>query len=256
MSDNACCSTLPPVITEGYNPKGRYSEINGVKSYITGAPTAKSGVLSIFDIFGFYPQTLQGADILAQHLNAVVVLPDFFDGKPLSLSQFPPDTPEKKAAVGAFFENQADQGKAVARVKSVLKSLKSEESEWKGVEKWAVIGYCWGGKISTLVSGEGSEFVASVQVHPAFVTAENAQALTIPHFLYASGEEPAEAIEAFKTALASHPNDAVREKSEVEVRSDMFHGWMGARARLGEEKYLLGYKEGYVRVCKFLKKFL
>ena len=51
----ACC-TVPPVVTEGYKEKGEW---------ITGPKDAKSALLVVYDIFGFFPQTLQGADILA-----------------------------------------------------------------------------------------------------------------------------------------------------------------------------------------------
>lgn len=60
----ACC-TIPPVVSEGYKPKGEYITINGLKTYATGPSSAKSALLVIYDIFGFFPQTLQGADILA-----------------------------------------------------------------------------------------------------------------------------------------------------------------------------------------------
>jgi hypothetical protein len=60
----ACCS-VPPVVSEGYKEKGEWITINGMKTYATGPKDATSALLVIFDIFGFFPQTLQGADILA-----------------------------------------------------------------------------------------------------------------------------------------------------------------------------------------------
>lgn len=33
----------------------------------------------VFDIFGFWPQTIQGADIISSQLGVKVVMPDFFD---------------------------------------------------------------------------------------------------------------------------------------------------------------------------------
>ena len=61
---HACC-TVPPVVTEGYKEKGSYETIQGMKTYITGDKNAKSALLVVYDIFGFFPQTFQGADILA-----------------------------------------------------------------------------------------------------------------------------------------------------------------------------------------------
>lgn len=60
----ACC-TVPPVVSEGYKEKGEFITINGMKTYATGPKDAKSALLVVYDIFGFFPQTLQGADILA-----------------------------------------------------------------------------------------------------------------------------------------------------------------------------------------------
>ena len=60
----ACC-TVPPVVTEGYKEMGEWITINGMKTYATGPKDAKSALLVVYDIFGFFPQTLQGADILA-----------------------------------------------------------------------------------------------------------------------------------------------------------------------------------------------
>lgn len=60
----ACC-TVPPVVSEGYKEKGEWITINGMKTYATGPKDAKSALLVVYDIFGFFPQTLQGADILA-----------------------------------------------------------------------------------------------------------------------------------------------------------------------------------------------
>ncbi len=61
---HACC-TVPPVVTDGYKEKGEFITINGMKTYTTGSKDAKSAILVVYDIFGFFPQTLQGADILA-----------------------------------------------------------------------------------------------------------------------------------------------------------------------------------------------
>lgn len=61
---HACC-TVPPVVDDNYKEKGSYETIEGMKTYVTGDKNAKSALLVVYDIFGFFPQTLQGADILA-----------------------------------------------------------------------------------------------------------------------------------------------------------------------------------------------
>jgi hypothetical protein len=57
-----------------------------INADITGPNEATKGLVSIFDIFGFFNQTLQGADILAtsnDNQTHKVFIPDWFDGKPV-----------------------------------------------------------------------------------------------------------------------------------------------------------------------------
>lgn len=65
MSQSHACCTVPPVVTDNYKEKGEYITVDGLKTYTTGDSSAKSAILVVYDIFGFFPQTLQGADILA-----------------------------------------------------------------------------------------------------------------------------------------------------------------------------------------------
>lgn len=54
-----------PFALSGYKEKGQYTTVDGMKTYATGSSSAKSAILVVYDIFGFFPQTIQGADILA-----------------------------------------------------------------------------------------------------------------------------------------------------------------------------------------------
>ena len=88
----ACCS-IPPIVSKGYEPKGNYETIGGLKTCkfctmtshcyatvlphhafnylsldcvdVTGPANATKAILYIYDIFGYFPQSLQGADILS-----------------------------------------------------------------------------------------------------------------------------------------------------------------------------------------------
>jgi dienelactone hydrolase len=53
---------------------------------VTGAATAEKAILVIYDIFGFFPQTIQGADILAASGGYQVFMPDFFEGQPADIA--------------------------------------------------------------------------------------------------------------------------------------------------------------------------
>jgi len=114
----------------------------------TGPSTATSAIFIIYDIFGYSPQTIQGADILA-HADAShqyqVFLPDFFYGKPLPHSSFPPDTPEKQKQVGDFFAGPANPGETAEKVPELVKEIEKQRG---GIQKWGSLGMCWGGKVS------------------------------------------------------------------------------------------------------------
>ena len=52
---------------------------------MTGPDSADKAIVVIFDIFGYFDQTLQGADILAYSDDKTkykVYMPDWFNGKP------------------------------------------------------------------------------------------------------------------------------------------------------------------------------
>ncbi|CAJ2510025.1 Uu.00g059250.m01.CDS01 [Anthostomella pinea] len=77
-------------------------------SDVTGPADATKALLCIYDIFGFYRQTLQGADILSEgdtEQKYQVFLPDFFEGNPAKLEWYPPTTDEQKERLGAWFQN-------------------------------------------------------------------------------------------------------------------------------------------------------
>jgi dienelactone hydrolase len=100
------------------------------------------------DLFGFFPQTVQGADILAHAGNFAVYMPDWFDGHPADISWYPPDTKEKADALSAFFAGPASLPVATARAREVVEELVKAGGEAAG--KWGAVGLCWGGKVSIL----------------------------------------------------------------------------------------------------------
>jgi len=56
---------VPPITGDNYKEKGSYTTVDGLKTYVTGDGKSKTGILVVYDIFGYFPQTLQGADIIA-----------------------------------------------------------------------------------------------------------------------------------------------------------------------------------------------
>ena len=91
------------------------------------------------------PQTLQGADRLAESLNAIVLVPDFFKGKYAQGAWFvgPPTDGEEKAAYDDFMKNMALPNH-VGPLLNVTQAAKEKFPEAKG---WGAFGLCWGGKV-------------------------------------------------------------------------------------------------------------
>jgi dienelactone hydrolase len=118
----------------------------------TGPSTAKNALVLIYDVFGFKPQLLQGADLLAygkEGKKFQVFIPDFLPEK-ASPSWFEPDvTPEEKAAMGKMFGpgGSANAGVMKAALEKVADVIKTQHP----VEKLGVLGYCWGAKVSRLL---------------------------------------------------------------------------------------------------------
>ncbi|KAJ5691764.1 hypothetical protein N7462_001187 [Penicillium macrosclerotiorum] len=68
----------------------------------------------------------------------------------------------------------------------------------------------------------------------------DAKALSIPHIVLASKDEPADAVAAYTDHLAQNGREGL-----VETYSTMWHGWMGARANLEKEDSRAEYTRGF-----------
>lgn len=247
-SHSQACCTIPPVISKGYEGKGSYVTINGLKTYVTGPANASHAILLVYDIFGFYPQTLQGADILAHgdHTRPYrVFIPDFFEGSPADLAWYPPDNDDKREKMGQFFKNVAAPPKNLPKLHDIMGVLKKD---YPTVTKWGGVGFCWGGKMLSLSGGKDTPFNAIAECHPAMVDPEDGGKLTIPVLVLASKDEDATAIKSFQEKLTV--------KHHVETFGDQVHGWMTARGKLEDEKVKKEYERGYKTVLEFFHEHL
>lgn len=104
-------------MSKGYEAKGEYEEIGGYKTCmffslgfvfwvysigmlmngttdyldVTGPADAEHAIIIVYDIFGYFEQTLQGADILAYGDDAHkyrVYMPDWFKGQPCPIEWY------------------------------------------------------------------------------------------------------------------------------------------------------------------------
>ncbi|GJJ13917.1 hypothetical protein Clacol_008174 [Clathrus columnatus] len=166
FNSNAACCSIPPV-QAFYQPQGTFRAYGDFKKvYITGPEKTDKALVCVFDIFGFWPQTQQGADILAETLNAKVLMPDFFEPhNAFSQDDYPPNTPEKKVRLQEFFQNVARVDVAVTNVNKLGLLMKAE-----GYKHIGLYGFCWvyhkAGKVAIL-SGSEKVYDAVASVHPA-----------------------------------------------------------------------------------------
>lgn len=174
MADlNSACYQIPAVVTSNYKPKGKYEKLAGLdicerpSAHLTVLPllpawdlirltlilplldttgneSSARGIIDVYDIFGLMPPTLQGADRLAESLDAVVLVPDFFKGEPLSLDVIPSDTAEKKTIIQNFMAEKANPFEVFP---SLVQTATEAKEKYPGVQGWGVFGLCWGGKV-------------------------------------------------------------------------------------------------------------
>lgn len=241
----ACCN-VPPVVSTGYSPKGSYDEVDGLKTYATGPDNATRGIVIIYDIFGYFDQTIQGADILSTsdaHHTYKVVIPDWFKGNPSPIEWYPPNTEEKQKNLGAWFAKNPPNGVAEALPKYVA----ALSSKYPSVKSWGVLGFCFGGKVVSLVTSSPSNpFKIGASCHPAMVEPKEAESIKVPLILLASGEEPEDKVKEFESNLSG--------PKHVETFKDQVHGWMAARSDLSKERVKEEYIRGYKTVLGFFGK--
>lgn len=104
-------------------------------------------------------QAKQGADILAYADSAnpyQVFMPDLFRDQPAEPGIFPPDTKEKAEKLGAFFKGPANPQDTSEKVPVLVNAIAEQVP---GIEKWGVLGACWGGKVRLQMCREGEEAV-------------------------------------------------------------------------------------------------
>ena len=120
---------------------------------MTGSQTSTKAIVDVMDVFGLAPQTIQGADLLAAALNAIVLVPDFFKGEPAQGAWFAggEENDKKKNAFMAKHLGSFD-----GSLKELLAVVEDGKKKWPGVESWGANGLCWGGKVSSLAQIDGT----------------------------------------------------------------------------------------------------
>jgi len=242
-TNKACCS-IPPVQSD-YQPKGTFKSVGSFKKvYVTGPENSDKKIVCVYDIFGFFPQTQQGADLIASTLKATVYMPDFFEPDPPFPSEnFPPKTDEQKKKLQDFFGGTAEPGKAIKNLTEFGKTLRDD-----GAKNVGAYGFCWGGKVTLNAGGQGTPFDGVAIVHPAMLSDEDAQKLTVPLAIFPSNDEPKDEYEKILGTIGEKP---FRAKNDSKYYDNMFHGWAAARADLKNAENKKEFEDVYNRLVNF-----
>ncbi|KAK6343847.1 hypothetical protein TWF696_007502 [Orbilia brochopaga] len=163
------CMCNPAASGGGYNAQGTYKEIDGLKLYVTGPATSKSGIVFIYDVYGFSDQNLLGADMLSNLTGSLVLMPDVLGEVviPPSYGDFSGISEEEQKAIRVRLMAKINGFQVIPG--QILEGPAKWKSVTPSVETWAVFGLCFGGKVVALTSREGTPFVVSGQAHPSQV---------------------------------------------------------------------------------------
>jgi len=241
---NVACCTIPPVRSD-YTPKGTYKSYGGFrKVYVTGPATlGDKALVCVYDIFGFKPQTQQGADIVADELKVQVFMPDFFEeGEPWPVDQFPPKTDEEKKKLQEFFGGIASPPENKTKLVAFAEALKGDGAKFVGT-----FGFCWGGKVIMLAAQGVTPFSAVSIVHPAMLSSSDAENLNVPLGLFPSLDEPKEEFDKIVAIMNKKP---FSDKCDAKIY-ESFHGFAAARANLDDRDNKEKFEDLYTRLIKF-----
>lgn len=111
---------------------------------VTGSQTSTKAIVDVMDIFGLAPQTLQGADLLAAALDALVLVPDFFKGEPAQGAWFAGGEENDKKKSAFMGKLMSGFGESLKELSAVVEDGKKT---WSSIENWGAYGLCWGGKV-------------------------------------------------------------------------------------------------------------
>jgi len=246
-TNTACCS-IPPVLSD-YTPKGIFRAFGAFdKVYVTGPENHDTAIVCVYDIFGYFPQTQQGADIIASTLKTTVYMPDFFNGKPYPLDKFPPSTDQEKADFQTFWGGIANIPNTLGKLTKFGETLKAAD-----VKRVGVYGFCWGGKVTVSASSDSTPFDAASIVHPAMLSVDDAAKLKIPLAMYISKDEPVDEFNKINEVIATKPFAA---KNDSKIYANMHHGWAAARADLNNAENKKEFEDVYTKLVTFFQNTL
>jgi len=156
--------------------------------------------------------------------------------------QLPTASEEDKAKPPNWWATQGSPDKTVKRMPQVVKELQQMHPE---IKEWAVLGFCWGGKVVSLVTKAPSLFVSAATAHPAFPLPGKAEDVSCPILLLPTSGEKKEVVDEWVKGLK------VRHK--VRRFDDQVHGFMAAKGDLNDPHVADGYFAGYLLCLQWFR---
>jgi len=180
MIESICPSLNLPPVKSDYVAKGSMHENTPAgKMYLTGVVGQKRGVVILYDIFAYSNQGKQFADLLAEHGNCRVAIPDLLKGG--APGGYPPKDREQMRAWAA--ENGSWE-KVAPMLLATHEFLKRE-----GCLVVGLVGFCWGGKAAITAAGLKDFFGAAVLIHPSRIEVADCEKANAPLLLLPSKDE-------------------------------------------------------------------
>jgi len=223
------------IVGGDYVPRGRIINIGNLPVYeAIDNLNSNRMLIVIHDIFGFSSSNLrQITDVMAlQSSGYRAVMPDFFRGEGWDRTQ-PVDPNNHPPALTQFLLRVGDWESIIRP--DIINVLRFYQSQ--GVQHFAILGLCWGGRIATLSASElHDEFIASAFVHPLQVTNAMAPAVRLPMFLMASQDEP-DLYQFYQTIRASFGDNSGN------LRFNIFHGFAATIGNFNDPVNLMHVNE-------------
>ncbi|BGP26577.1 hypothetical protein JCM10295v2_005530 [Rhodotorula toruloides] len=249
------------------------SELGGLSYYFSaGKPEEKERAIVLgTDIFGLglvNPKIL--ADWFAEKTGFPVFVPDYFEGDYIDTSTIKPQL----AALEEPMKNKTFLERTLIKISLISGMLLKvgpryflrhrmsrcfcrDLKEQNGFKRLGWIGYCWGGALAVLLSGENSPLDTSICFHPGTLTVKNFEDIRRPFMLVCSEEDmsfeplkPA-ALSALSTLSSSH-------NIPTKVYDDnpgTVHGF-GCRPRLSDPRTKEAFEKGLERSREWFAQYL
>ncbi|EED22789.1 hypothetical protein TSTA_062760 [Talaromyces stipitatus ATCC 10500] len=254
---NACCETPVPHNVADYQAQGEWLDILGEKVYVVGDKAANRAIVWVFDIFGYSPQTLRGADVVAANLLSsskgpvTVLIPDWFDGTVADKAWVPPVTDDQAAKLGNFIKTKAAPELVVPRVLKFAEALKQHQTILPNIQNLGIFGFCWGGKLASIACQKSSDgvFAVAVQTSPSKADPEEARNISVPMALILSKDEDLPTMKRFYDNIPTP-------YKLLERFDDQIHGFMSGRGDLSDPGVKAEVERGYNQAVEFFDKYL